>query len=240
MNTLTLQPERSNTKTNTHFKRQWQSFLAALSLEGLVVLALVAWLAAHPNVVPERVTPLSIDPTMPEKLESTPPPEKITLPPLPATPIPKPQRSAQAPAPIPTPQPVLTSSPTTSPEPVAPVLTPSPMAVVKSAPPLPPPIAQPATPAIDPAIAYNAKLAAAVQAAFEVPSTAAALNFKGRTRVEFNLLDGVVSAIRVVQPSGLGATDRAAIKAVQMAAFPPPPPALQGKSGIYQIWVACL
>lgn len=114
------------------------------------------------------------------------------------------------------------------------------MAAVKSSPPLPPPVAQPAVPVLDPTIAYNAKLAAAVQAAFEVPATAAALNFKGRTRVEFNLLDGVVSAIRVVQASGLGATDRAAIKAVQTASFPPPPQALQGKSGTYQIWVACL
>lgn len=239
MNTLTIQPGRSN----ANFKRQWQSFLAALSLEGLVVLALVAWLAAHPNVIPERVTPISIDSSIPEKLESTLPPEKITPPPLPPSPpisIPKPQRSVQAPASAPTPQPAPEPSPAPSPEPVAPVLTPSPVAAVKSAPPLPPPVAQPAAPAIDPAIAYNAKLAAAVQAAFEVPSTAAALNFKGRTRVEFNLLDGVVSAIRVLQPSGLGATDRAAIKAVQTASFPSPPPALQGKSGTYQIWVACL
>ena len=238
MNTLTIQVGR----TNTHHKRQWQSFWAALSLEGLVVLALVAWLAAHPNVVTERVMPLIIDSTIPEKLESTPPPEKITPPPLPPTPISKPQRSVQAPAPVqnPQPAPAPAPSPTPSPEPVAQLPTPSPVAAVRSAPPLPPPLAQPTAPAIDPAIAYNAKLAAAVQAAFEVPSTAAALNFKGRTRVEFNLLDGVVSAIRVVQASGLGATDRAAIKAVQTASFPTPPPALQGKPGSYQIWVACL
>ena len=150
------------------------------------------------------------------------------------------ERSAQAPATTQNPQPAPDPSPTPSPEPVAPVLTPNPVASVKAAQPLPPPLAQPVAPALDPAIAYNAKLAAAVQAAFEVPATATALNFKGRTRVEFNLLDGVVSAIRVVQSSGLGASDRAALKAVQTAAFPPPPPALQGNPGTYQIWVACL
>ena len=104
----------------------------------------------------------------------------------------------------------------------------------------PAPAPPPAAPAFDPSPAYNAKLSAAVQAAFEVPAAAAALGFKGRTRVEFSLRDGVVSGIRVVQTSGLGLADRAAMRAVQVAAFPAPPPALQGKDGVYQIWVACL
>lgn len=250
MNTLALRAARPR----ANVQRQWQSFMAALSLEGLVVLAVVAWLAAHPSVVPERVTPLSIDPSLPEKLEPTPPLKQITPLPLPPIPTPKPQRSVPAPVPaqtlqsvpvpVPTPIPAPVSapapSPTPSPEPVAPQLTPNPVAAVKAALPPPPPQAPAMAPAIDPTMAYNAKLAAAVQAAFEVPATAAALNFKGRARVEFSLVDGAVSAIRVVQSSGLGAADRAALKAVQMAAFPPPPPALQGKPGSYQIWVACL
>ena len=144
----------------------------------------------------------------------------------------------QAPTPVPSPAPELSS--VSNPEPVVTVPTPTSVLAVKSAPPPPPTLAQPAATAVDPAVAYNAKLAVAVQAAFEVPATAAALNFKGRARVEFNLLDGLVSAIRVVQPSGLGVADRAAIKAVQTASFPTPPPALQGKLGTYQIWVACL
>lgn len=87
--------------------------------------------------------------------------------------------------------------------------------------------------------AYNAKLTQAVQMAFEVPAVAESLNFKGRTRIEFSLHNGVVSASRVVQSSGLGAVDRAALKAVQTANYPAPPPSLQGKDGTYQIWVAC-
>ena len=88
-------------------------------------------------------------------------------------------------------------------------------------------------------MAYNVKLAAAVQAAFVVPGPAAALGFKGRARVEFHLRDGVVSNAKIIQGSGLGAVDRAALKAVEMASFPVPPTALVGKEGVYQIWVAC-
>jgi protein TonB len=94
-------------------------------------------------------------------------------------------------------------------------------------------------PAVDPALAYNIKLAAAVQAAFEVPGSAKALGFKGKARVEFSLRNGAASSIRIVQSSGLSAVDRAAVTAVQVASFPPPPSALQNKEGLYQIWVAC-
>jgi protein TonB len=114
----------------------------------------------------------------------------------------------------------------------------SPVVAAAPSPPLPAVVSPPA-PVVDPALAYNFKLAAAVQAAFVVPGPASALGFKGRARVEFHLRDGVASNAKVIQPSGLGAVDRAAIKAVEAAAFPPPPPALAGKDGVYQIWVAC-
>jgi len=111
---------------------------------------------------------------------------------------------------------------------------PAPLPQVPAAAPVNPP-----APVVDPALAYNVKLAAAVQAAFVVPGPAAALGFKGRARVEFHLRDGVVSNAKIVQASGLGAADRAALKAVEMASFPAPPPSLLGKEGVYQIWVAC-
>jgi protein TonB len=100
-------------------------------------------------------------------------------------------------------------------------------------------VANPAQPTVDPAIAYNSKLTAAVQAAFVMPAPAIALGFKGRARVEFHLRDGLASNAKIIQPSGLGAVDRAALKAVEAAAFPAPPAALAGKEGVYQIWVAC-
>jgi outer membrane biosynthesis protein TonB len=93
---------------------------------------------------------------------------------------------------------------------------------------------------VDPSAAYNAQLAAAVQAAFQVPLAAQELAFKGRTRVEFLLRDGRISSPRIIQGSGLGVADRAAIKAVQSAVYPSPPDNLKGKDGIYQIWVACV
>jgi periplasmic protein TonB len=123
------------------------------------------------------------------------------------------------------------------------LVAPPPEQVVASSPPVAPPAPPPPTTAsIDPAIlaAYDAKLTAAVQAAFHAPSTAADMNFKGRVRIEFNLRDGVVTNVRIDVPSGLGAVDRAAVKAVQMASYPFPPQALLGKDGTYQIWVACI
>jgi protein TonB len=98
---------------------------------------------------------------------------------------------------------------------------------------------QPLAALVDPAIAYNVELTKAVQAAFKVPGSAAALGFKGRARIGFTLLDGTVSAITLIQSSTLGAVDRAALNAVEKAEYPAAPEGLQGMQGIYEIWVEC-
>ena len=209
--------------------RPWQAFGSALGLEFVALAAVVAWIAAHPPQPLEVVVPLTIEIT-PEPDKPAPPEVIKAVTPAPAPRLPTPVAAQPEPKPPP-------------PEPIAAPVAPTPQAVATptafTAPPPPARVTAP-TPSVDPALAYNAKLAAAVQAAFSVPAAAAALNFKGRTRVEFALRDGVVSAIRVLQSSGLGAADRAAIKAVETASFPAPPPSLQGKDGSYQIWVACL
>ncbi len=197
-----------------------------------MLAAVVAWIAAHP--------PQPLDTFVPLTIEVTPEPEPVAPPELvkPVTPVPPPR--------LPKPVAVQPEPKPLPPEPIAPTVAPLPQPVATPAPtaftaPVPAPrVIVPTAPSVDPALAYNVKLAAAVQAAFTVPAPAAALNFKGRTRVEFGLRDGVASAIRVVQSSGLGAADRAAIKAVETATFPAPLPSLQGKDGSYQIWVACL
>jgi protein TonB len=124
-----------------------------------------------------------------------------------------------------------------------PLITPQPVQETPSSPPpqTPAPLPAATSQSIDPAIlaAYNAKLTAAVQAAFRVPGTAADIGFKGRVRIEFTLRSGVVMNVRVDVPSGLGAVDRAAVRAVQTANYPLPPQVLLGKDGTYQIWVAC-
>jgi len=209
----------------------WQALGSALGLEVILIGTLAFWLASHASTPAESIVPLVIEAVALNDVEK------------PADPVP----TQAAPPPVamrtPTPKPAAHESPVASmqqvaapaPEPVAaPMVTSPPTAFATPTPPV-----QPVQPAIDPAPAYNAKLAAAVQAAFEVPGPALALNFKGKARVEFSLHDGVASAIRIVQGSGLGAVDRSAIKAVQSAVFPAPPAALQGKDGTYQIWVAC-
>lgn len=216
--------------------RPWQAFGTALGLEFVVLAAVVAWIASHPPQPIEAFVPLTIEVTPEPEKPATPEVIKNVTPV--ATPrMPKPVAAQPEPKPLP-PEPIVqTVAP--PPEPAAtPTATSAPTAF--TAPKPAPQVTAPAAPSADPALAYNIKLAAAVQAAFSVPAPAAALNFKGRTRVEFGLRDGLVSNIRVIQSSGLGAADRAAIKAVETATCPPPPPSLQGKDGSYQIWVACL
>lgn len=212
--------------------RLWRSFGVALCLEVGFVAVVVAWVASHPPKLPELVIPLSIEAIAPAEPEKPPIPVKQPLPlpqpqlqpPRPISPVtPLPQ-----PAPVPTPVPAVPVQASTAPVTQA-VATPSPAPapIMRSVP----------VQAVDPTLAYNAKLTAAAQAAFEVPGTVTALNFKGRTRVGFKLRDAVPFSIAIVQSSGLGAMDRAATKAVQTAAFPQPPVALQGQELSYEIWV---
>ena len=218
-------------------RRQWQAFGSALGLEVVVIGVLMAWLAAHTPPLPEPVVPLSIESLATPALEKPREPEKVKPPPV-VSPV-KPLVRAVTPtppAPVPTPvvaavTPPLSAAPSPIAAPTAPVA--PVVASAATAAPVVPPTAN----VVDPALAYNAKLTAAAQAAFEVPGAVTALGFKGRARVEFNLRDAVASAVQIVQSSGLGAMDRAALKAVQNAVYPQPPASLQGKELRYQIWV---
>lgn len=207
----------------------WVSALTALFLEfGLVGMA-IFWVIMHPPEDIQQVVPLvmsKIDSPKEEIRKQLKPPESPKLP------IAVPQ-SKNLPS-------LSSLEPERRPieEPVQPNVT-KPTAFTTPVQPATVAPANPAPPLADPAVAYNLKLAAAVQAAFVVPGAATALGFKGRTRIEFQLKDGVVSNYKILQPSGLSAVDRAALKAVEVANFPAPPSALAGKEGIYQIWVAC-
>lgn len=210
----------------------------ALLLEAALIAGGIYGLVSHPAQSPEKVIPITIETTAPE-IEKPPEPEKpkpieplkpILPPPL-QPPLPQPKV-----IPLPVAQlPVLKEVP----DQVQPVVTPTPLAPVVAAPvPVPAP-----TPPPPPAASssenngYHSKVKAAAQAALEVPGTVSALRFKGRTRVSFNLKDGIASGVTIVQSSGLGAMDRAATKAVQSANYPQPPAALQGKDIGYEIWV---
>lgn len=229
--------------------RFWQSLGLAFSLEAALIAGVLAFMLLAPKRNVSPVVPLVI-----ETLPDTPRPEPVVaaakLPPTPPPPAAKPmpvQKQVAARAAPETPLP-----PSKEPAKIAPVPVTAPTAVVAPAtatttttvavhPVAPPQVLQrPAQPVSDPSASYNAQLAASVQAAFQVPMAAQELGFKGRTRVEFLLRDGRMTAPRIIQGSGLGVADRAAIKAVESAVYPPPPEALRGREGIYQIWVACL
>jgi protein TonB len=147
----------------------------------------------------------------------------------PTTHVPPPVKAAPVEIAAATAAPVAISPPAVAAPSSAPVATPVPIATATSQ-------------YVDPAIlaAYDAKLTAAVQAAFHVPGTAADMGFKGRVQVEFTMRNGVLTNVRVDVPSGLAAVDRAAVRAVQTANYPLPPQVLIGKDGTYQIWVACV
>jgi TonB family protein len=209
-------------------KRHWQSFAIALGLEIALGLTLVMWMFRDVSTHQNYATPLSIDVLMDtpfEKqavVERQKKPSQLELPKTKVLPMPK-QETATSLAQQPTPAESHNVQPLSK----------------ETTTPMPSLGAPSALPAVDPALAYNIKLAAAVQAAFEVPGTAKALGFKGKARIEFSMRNGVASSIRVIQSSGLSAVDRAAITAVQVASFPQPPITLQNKDGTYQIWVAC-
>lgn len=207
----------------------WESVFSALAIElGLVGLVIV-WVIMHPPEEMQQVIPLVMslmdapkeaqpEPPKPQKIPEVTP--KVKVPPQVAQVVPEVKPADEPPPPV-VAKPNAFTAPPPSVQPVA------------AAP------ANPQPPVVDPAIAYNQKLSAAVQAAFVVPGPATALGFKGRARVEFHLKDGAASNIKIIQVSGLGAVDRAAIKAVEAAVFPSPPASLVGKEGVYQIWVAC-
>ncbi len=234
--TLNSLPVWVPTSKSTPAKGLWASFGSALLLELGLVGAVMVWVLLHPPQELQQVMPLVMSmldtprvdkPAPPKPPEVKPPPQaaKVALaPPKPQAPSTPEVRPVQDMAPPVVAQATAFSSPVAA----------------SAAPSVPPPaIVPPPAPSVDPALAYYGKLTAAVQAAFVVPGPASALGFKGRARVEFHLRDGVASNAKIIQPSGLGAVDRAALKAVEAAAYPAPPSALAGKEGVYQIWVAC-
>ena len=207
----------------------WSSLGSALLIELALVGVAVGWVIMHPHEEIAQVMPLVMS-MLDAPKEVQPPPPKPTK-------VPEIQPKVKAVVPVSPAVPEVRP-----PEEPAPPVVAKPTAFSAPAPLLQPPAAAPVmppAPVVDPTLAYNVKLAAAVQAAFVLPGPAAALGFKGRARVEFHLRDGVVSNAKIIQASGLGVVDRAALKAVEVASFPVPPTALVGKEGVYQIWVAC-
>jgi protein TonB len=109
--------------------------------------------------------------------------------------------------------------------------------IVLPAPPPPPP-PPPRDDAAAREASFAAQLRAAIQAAVVYPPAARMGGFHGQTRIEFVFKDGVCSRIHVIESSGSGLIDRAALAAVTAAAPPPIPDSLRGRSVTY--WVTVL
>jgi protein TonB len=207
-----------------------------VAVEILLIGGTVAWAVSRPVPQPVNQVVLSFAAPaveQPEKAEPEPPrPQPIVR----SQPLPKPSTKPvpKMPAPVEQ-QPVVEPVPTAVQQVTAATPLTAPVSPPRTQPAPPPP--PPKIPEIDPTPAYNAKLAAAAQAAFSMPSVAINLGFKGRAQVQFNLRDAIVSRIELAKSSGLAAVDRAALQAVQSAKYPPPPASLREKDMAFSIWV---
>lgn len=85
---------------------------------------------------------------------------------------------------------------------------------------------------------FAAQLKAAIQAAVVYPPAARMSGFHGRARIEFVFRNGICSQVHVIQSSGSGLIDRAALAAVTAATPPPIPDSLKGRSVTYQVTVS--
>jgi len=213
--------------------RGWQDFGAAFTLEALAIAALMAWMAAHPPA--PKLIPLAIQIESAPNIEPPPPEPPKALPKV----VPPPVKTAVVtppspppPAPMVAPVPVV-AAPSERPLPSTSVA--SPFAPPAPPPPPPPPPVQagPAGPSAD----YIAKVRAAVQAAFVYPAAARALEFRGRTRVAFKLLDAAPIGAKVLVGSGMNLVDKAALQAVQNAVYPPTPADQKSLELSFEVWV---
>lgn len=211
----------------TRGRPRWKALGLVAGLEAAIVVALVFGAARHvQRDAPDVLSVMLMTPTTPTVVPA--PPPKTEVPPprtrslaLPELTLPVViEPSAPAPAPL--------ASPT------------APAVVSRAAEAVAVPAASPPPPAASaaPSAEYIAKVRAAVQAAFEYPMAAKAQDFKGRTRVAFNLNDTRPSGARVVVTSGMGIVDRAALKAVEGASYPPAPESLGHAEQAFEVWVS--
>ena len=207
---------------------RWQALGMTAAIEAAIVVALLVGAARH--VQHDEPVVLSVNLMTP-----TAPP--VAQPPLPKPDVPPPRaRSLSLPEVrlpvVPEPAPVAAPSP--------PVASPPTQAVVHTSEPVAAPVAPPPPPAASaaPSAEYIAKVRAAVQGAFEYPMAAKAQDFKGRARVAFNLNDTRPSGARIVVSSGMNIVDRAALKAVEGASYPPAPEALSHAEQAFEVWVS--
>jgi protein TonB len=209
-----------------------RSLLFAVLIEGALLLGAAGLIvSAKSAVTAEQPVTLVFDdapPAPPKQEEPKPEPPKPLEKPTPV------KRAVVLPRPALPPQPPV-AQPTPTPEP-APALSPI---AEPAAPSAPPPAQEPAhaSDAAQKEANFAARLRAAIQAAVVYPFAARTMGAQGKARVEFVFRDGAFSHVRIIQSSGNGMLDQAALAAVTHAAVPPIPDSLAGKSMTYQVTV---
>ena len=209
-------------------RTRWQAFGMAAAIEAAVVVAVLGGAARH--LQREEPAVLTINLMAP----TTPP---VAPPPRAKPDVPPPRTKSLS-----LPEVALPVVPEPSPTPLPPVASPPPVAVAHNVEPVAAPAAPAPTPtpaaSAAPSAEYIARVRAAVQGAFEYPMAAKAQDFKGRTRVAFNLTDTHPGSARVIVSSGMSIVDRAALRAVEAASYPPPPEALSHVDQAFEVWVS--
>lgn len=214
-----------------------RAFIAALTLELLLLGGLVFWLGrpiapAAPGTPAMKISLVTLPPP------PAPPPPKVAPPP----PVPVPVLPPPVPVPQPKPKPRPKPKPIVKkikpvPRIVKPVEPPHPVArQTVQLPPTPAPTVQPAE-SPDVMASFDSEVRAAIETAVRFPYAAQLMHQYGKARVAFDYRDGAVSDIRLVQSSGFPMLDPAALAAVRDAQYPPPPPEARGRVLHYEVWV---
>jgi protein TonB len=123
---------------------------------------------------------------------------------------------------------------------------PEPVVLTTPAPPAPSVVAEAPLPETPPVVLRDSgakeaefalRLKAAIQAAVVYPAAARNMGFSGRARLEFQFRDGIIDHLKVIQSSGSGLIDQAALASVGNAVLPPIPDSLKGRQMTYQVTV---
>ncbi len=199
-------------------------WLAALTETAVIMGGL--WMAAHRPTAPAAAPAI-------EQLRLVQLPKPIPKPKPAVKPHPKLNPSRQIARPLPEPVP---SPPVTLPHPEA--LPPSPIASPAPPPPPPQPVAPPVS--AQATASYLGEVKGAIQQYVDgmpYPAQARLLRENGKVRVQFQLLDGVITAATIVTRAQLDSFNVDALSAVHNASIPSPPEGLAHRTLILQLWV---
>ena len=232
--------------------------LVAALVEFILLATIFTYLHRTPvplvHLQPLQIVLEPLVPKPPSKAKKpTPAPQPRTQLPLP---VPRPEIVRPRPIHEPVAPPKIVAAPPPPPTPVAqtPQLQPSAPAPKVDLPP-PPYETRPAMPVVQPPsksasapaqltidqnalrVAYGKAMHTAIQSAVRYPDMARRMGLSGKVLVAFIVQHGVVQNVHVVTTSGSGILDRAALRAVRNAAYPPLPVSLENDPLPLQLWI---